>query len=433
MYDKVVRMNETSPSTQTETATPLDSSVAHAATLDQPLTLPCGVTLKNRIGKSAMSEQLGDRDNRPTPELAKLYERWGRGGIGLLITGHVMVDRRALGEPLNVVIDDDRDLAGLAAWAAAAKIDGATAIVQLNHPGRQAQPGLSRHVVAPSAVRLTASGARFPKPRALTGAEIEELIAGFAKSAEVAVRAGFDGVQLHGAHGYLISQFLSPLVNQRDDEWGGDPERRRRFLIEIVRAVRAAIGPSHVISVKLNSADFQRGGFSEDESLQVIAELEREGLDLLEISGGTFERPAMVQNRQKASTVAREAYFLEFAKRARAAVEMPLMITGGLRSASAMSGALRDGLDVVGIARPLAIEPELPRALLSDPKAVSKLKPISTGVRAFNPPAELWWSGIQLHRMATGKDPNPRLGGRRALVHAIVRDGVNTLRRKRVS
>jgi 2,4-dienoyl-CoA reductase-like NADH-dependent reductase (Old Yellow Enzyme family) len=426
-------MNDTSPQTQIDVATVTDESGAHVATLNQPLTLPCGVTLKNRIGKSAMSEQLGDLDNRPTPELARLYERWGRGGIGLLITGHVMVDRRALGEPLNVVIDDDRDLDALGAWASAAKVDGAKAIVQLNHPGRQAQPGLSRHVVAPSAIRLTASGARFPKPRALTGPEIEELIAAFATSAEVAVRAGFDGAQLHGAHGYLISQFLSPLVNQRDDEWGGDPERRSRFLIEAVRALRAAVGPSKIVSVKLNSADFQRGGFDEDESLRVIETLEQEGLDLLEISGGTFERPAMVQNRQKASTIAREAYFLEFAKRARAAVEMPLMITGGLRSAKAMSEALRDGIDVVGIARPLSIEPDLPSALLSDPQTVSKLKPVKTGIRALDPPAELWWNGIQLTRMAEGKDPNPRLGGRRALVHALARDGINTLRRRRVS
>ncbi len=426
-------MNDTSPSTPTDTETSTDSSVARTATLDQPLTLPCGVTLKNRIGKSAMSEQLADRDNRPTPELARLYERWGRGGVGLLITGHVMVDRHSLGEPLNVAIEDDSDLKALAAWATAAKIGGAKAIVQLNHPGRQAQPGLSAETVAPSAVRLTASGARFPKPRALTGEEIQDLIARFATSAEVAVRAGFDGVQLHGAHGYLISQFLSPLVNQREDEWGGDPERRRRFLIEIFRAVRGAIGPSRILSVKLNSADFQRGGFDEDESLRVITELEREGIDLLEISGGTFERPAMVQNRQKASTRSREAYFLEFAKRARAAVEIPLMLTGGMRSASAMSEALRDGIDVVGIARPLCIEPDLPDALLSNPRTVSRLNPVSTGLRALNPPAELFWSGIQLRRMANGQEPNPHLGGLRALVHALMRDGVNTLRRKRVS
>lgn len=410
-----------------------DSAAGHAATLDRPLTLPCGTTLPNRIGKSAMSEQLADRVNRPTPELVRLYERWGRGGIGLLITGHVMVDRRALGEPLNVAIEDDSDLAMLAEWAAAAKSGGAKAIIQLNHPGRQAQPGLSADTVAPSAVRLTASGARFPKPRALTGAEIEDLIARFATAAEVAVRAGFDGVQLHGAHGYLISQFLSPLVNLRDDEWGGDAERRRRFLIEIFRAVRGAIGPSQMLSVKLNSADFQRGGFDEDESLKVITELEREGIDLLEISGGTFERPAMVQDRQKASTRSREAYFLEFAKRARAAVEIPLMVTGGLRSASAMSEALQEGIDVVGIARPLCIEPELPSALLSNPRTVSRLKPVKTGLRMLDPPAELFWSGIQLRRMANGQEPNPRLGGRRALVHALMRDGVNTLRRKRVS
>lgn len=403
-------------------------------TLADPLTLACGVTLTNRLAKSAMSEQLGSRDNAPTPALNRLYRRWADGGVGLQVTGNVMVDRRAVGEPLNVVVEDDRDLDGLIEWAIAAKSGGAPAIVQLNHPGRQTLPAIASEIVAPSAIRVKIPGTPFVKPRALTGAEIEEIIQRFATSAKIVTSAGFDGVQLHGAHGYLISQFLSPNVNKRDDEWGGDAERRRRFVIEIARAVRSAIGPDRVLSVKLNSTDFQRGGFSEDESLAVIEQLGEEGVDLLEISGGTYERPAMVgsqRSKQSESSRAREAYFLEFAERAKLVTTMPLMVTGGLRSAAAMTDALYEGIDVVGIARPVCLEPDLPKRLISSDATVSKLKPFRTGVKRLDPPADLWWSNIQLRRMGAGKNPRRTLTGWEAIAHALARDGLNSVRRKR--
>lgn len=403
-------------------------------TLADPFTLPCGVTMPNRLAKSAMSEQLGTRENAPTAELLRLYRRWADGGLGMQITGNVMVDRRSVGEPLNVVVEDDRDFAMLKQWAEAAKSGGAPALVQLNHPGRQTLPNISSKIVAPSAVKVKIPGAPFVTPKALTDEEIREIIDRFATSAEIVVRAGFDGVQLHGAHGYLISQFLSPLVNQRDDDWGGDAERRRRFVLEIARAVRQAIGPDKVLGVKLNSADFQRGGFTEEESLDAIAALGEENVDLLEVSGGTYEKPAMVgaqAAKQSESSRAREAYFLEFAERAKAVTKMPLMVTGGLRSASAMTDALREGIDVIGIARPVCLEPDLPKRLLSDPLTVSRLKPIRTGVRQLDPPADLWWNNIQLRRMGAGKQPRKHLPGWEAVGHALVRDGVNAFRRKR--
>ncbi|MDT0308428.1 2,4-dienoyl-CoA reductase [Streptomyces sp. DSM 44917] len=404
--------------------------------LSTPLALPCGVTLPNRLAKSAMSEQLGDAAHRPTPALARLYGRWGRGGAGLLITGNVMVDRRSLGEPRNVVVEDGRDLDALRAWARAARAAGAAALMQLNHPGRQTPPGLSAAVVAPSAVRVNVGGARFPLPRALTAAEIAEQTGRFAAAAAVAVEAGFDGVQVHAAHGYLVSQFLSPLANLRTDDWGGDPGRRRRFLLETVRAVRAAIGPGRVLSVKLNSADFQRGGFGEAESLEVVRALAAERVDLLEISGGTYERAAMMgQEHRGAGSRAREAYFLAFAERARAeaaAGALPLMVTGGFRSGTAMRAALASGVDVVGLGRPLALEPDLPRALLADPEATaSRARPLTTGVRLLDGAAELAWHGHQLRRMGAGRPPLPRLGARRALLRGMARDGVNILRRRR--
>jgi 2,4-dienoyl-CoA reductase-like NADH-dependent reductase (Old Yellow Enzyme family) len=399
--------------------------------LGAPLTLPCGVTLPNRLAKAALSEQLADARNRPTPALEALYRRWGRGGAGLLVTGNVMVDRRSLGEPRNVVVEDDADLDALGRWATAARAGGAVAIAQLNHPGRQTPPGLSTAVVAPSAVPVNVSGARFQTPRPLTPAEIEEQIARFAASAEIVVRAGFDGVQLHAAHGYLISQFLSPLTNRRDDDWGGDRARRRHFLLQAVGAVRGAIGAERILAVKLNSADFQRGGFEEEESLEVVGALGGAGIDLLEISGGTYERAAMVGQVPRASTRAREAYFLDFAERARTAVSLPLMLTGGFRTGAAMCRARHAGIDVIGLGRPLCLEPELPRALLTDPGAASLLRPLSTGVQRLDAAAELFWHGRQIRRMGDGLDPDPGLGVRRALIHQALDDGLGILRRRR--
>lgn len=409
----------------------LDTSTTSLA---DDLRLPSGALLPNRIAKAAMSEQLGDvRTGAPSDALVRLYERWGRGGAGLLVTGNVMVDGNALGEPRNVVVEDDRHAGALRRWAVAAKAGGATTIVQLNHPGRQSPRGLSRDTVAPSAVPVAIKGP-FVKPRALRGDEIEALIARFARTAREVVTAGFDGVQLHAAHGYLVSQFLSPHVNRRDDGWGGDPDRRRRFLVEVTRALREAIGADGVLSVKLNSADFQRGGFEEAESLAAIAALDELGVDLLEISGGTYERPAMTGTvEQAASTQAREAYFLEFAARAREVTSIPLMVTGGFRTGAGMADALASGAtDVVGLARPLALEPDLPHALTRDPTATRSTFALQRiGIKTLDSAADLWWTQHQIERLGAGLEPDPAFGARRAALKAVLRDGRNTLRRRR--
>ncbi|MBI5311136.1 MAG: NADH:flavin oxidoreductase [Actinobacteria bacterium] len=422
----------TEPSTGTVAAANRET-----ATLGDPITLPCGHTLRNRIAKPSMAEAMGGRHGRPGERLTNLYTRWAGSGAGLLLTGNVMIDRRSLGEPGDVVIEDDRDLEALSAWAAAAKSGGASAIVQLNHPGRQTLASVSKEVVAPSAVRPRVKGARFPKPRELTGDEIEQIVQRFATAAEICVRAGFDGVQIHGAHGYLVSQFLSPLANLRTDQWGGDPERRRRFLIEVVRATRAAIGPDRILSVKLNSADFQRGGFSEQESIDAIRALEGESVDLLEISGGTYSSAAMVgaskaaaKDAGKASTRAREAYFMAFAERARKEVSMPLMITGGLRSAAAMNEALAAGIDLIGVARPLTLEPDLPKRLIADPTTASQLHRVRTGLSFLDGAAEIVWHNRQMRRMARGLDPDPQIDGKLGLVRTLLRGRVIPRRRR---
>ena len=377
-----------------------------------------------------MSEQLATVTGTPTEALERLYGRWARGGVGMLITGNVMIDRRSIGEPRNVVVEDDRDMEALRRWAAAATAHDTTAIVQINHPGRQSFVGVSSRVVAPSAIPIDYPGAATPE--ALTGEEIVDLIARFAETARIVVEAGFDGVQLHGAHGYLISQFLSPAANQRDDEWGGDADRRRRFLVEVIRATRAAIGPDRVLALKLNSSDFQRGGFTEEESLDVIAHLDAENLDLLEISGGTYESPAM-QGSAAESTRRREAYFLAFAERVREITTVPLMVTGGFRTGTGMTDAITTGAtDLVGLARPLALEPELPTALVREPALTEssfQLDPL--GIKKLDAIAELWWTQHQLHRMGAGEDPDPTYGTRRALLSALRSNGLDILRRRR--
>lgn len=374
--------------------------------LDQPLNLPCGSVIANRLAKAAMSEQLATLTGRPTRGHVSLYQRWGATGCGLTITGNVIIDRRAVSEPRQVVIEDDRDLELLRAWASAAQSGGAQCWMQLNHAGRQIPRILSRRPLAPSPQQMTSLRAGFAPPRELTGTEIDNLIRRFATAAAVAVRAGFSGVQIHAAHGYLISQFLSPLTNQRTDAWGGDARRRRRFLLETVAAVRDAVGPSVPVAVKLNSSDFQRGGFDEDESMAVIDALGDVGIDLLEISGGTFESTVMMTGAK--ATRAREAYFLDYAQHVRARARMPLMLTGGLRSAAAMEAALNIGaVDVCGIARPLVLQPDIAAQLLADDSVRSTAQPLTHRIRKLDGAAETMWYTGQIHRLARGRRPTP--------------------------
>lgn len=379
-----------------------------------------------------MSESLADRNGGITPALPALYRRWAEGGIGLCVTGNVMIDARALGEHGNVVLEDERDFAQLEAWARAGTAEGTRLWMQLNHPGKQAPRGLNKETVAPSAVGFGAELARFfAVPRALSEAEIEELVARFAKGAAIAKRAGFTGVQIHGAHGYLVSQFLSPRHNQRDDGWGGSAEKRQRFALEIYRAIRAAVGPKFPVGIKLNSADFQKGGMTEEESLSLIARLAAEGIDLIEVSVGTYEAPVMAKGvEQKESTRVREAYFLEFAAKARAHVRTPLAVTGGFRTRAAMEQALASGaLDLVGMARALAVDPAFPKKLLEGDDTPSSVRPIRTGISAIDRMGmmEVSWYARQLHRIGHGKEPALGESPKYALAATLASQGIAAL------
>jgi 2,4-dienoyl-CoA reductase-like NADH-dependent reductase (Old Yellow Enzyme family) len=384
--------------------------MSFADTLSQSLTLPCGVTLPNRFGKSAMSETLGTIDNHVTEELVRLYGRWADGGTGLVITGNVMIDQRHLGEPHNVAVEDERDLAMLKRWAEAGTRQGNQLWVQLNHPGKQIPKMLaSGDTLGPSAIPFRKElSPHFKTPRALTEGEILDIIARFARSAAIVKKAGFTGVQIHGAHGYLVSQFLSGHHNQRDDRWGGSLENRMRFALEVYRAIRTEVGKDYPVSIKLNSADFQRGGFTEEESMTVAETLAGEGLDLLEISGGTYEAPTMSGKDVRESTLQREAYFLEYAEKIRARISIPLMVTGGFRTSEGMAAAVASGAtDIVGLARPLAVEPDLPKRILAGESVHSVVTPRRTGIKAIDDMAmmEVVWFARQLHRMGQGKEP----------------------------
>lgn len=334
--------------------------------LAQSLVLPCGVELPNRIAKSAMTEGLGDADDNPTPAHGQLYRTWSEGGTGLLVTGNVMVDRRYLERAGNVVLEDDQNLPLFKRWVDEGTVAGNQLWMQINHPGRQCPLGINANPPAPSEVQLRTPG--FGRPRAMTEDDIQDVIERYAHTASLAKQAGFTGVQVHAAHGYLVSQFLSPIANQRRDQWGGSLENRARFAREIVRAVRLAVGDDFPVGVKLNSADFQTGGFSLDDCVQVAAWLAQDSVDLLEVSGGTYEQLSLMGVKPKEvreSTRKREAYFIEYARTIRESASIPVAITGGFRSRHVMERAVTDGeVDIVGLARPLCTQPNASRDLI---------------------------------------------------------------------
>ena len=423
------------------------------STLRRELTLPCGAVLPNRIAKAAMTEGLADAGDRATDALVTLYRRWSGGGAGLLITGNVMVDRRFLERPGNVVIDGNGGSDELRAWARAGTEAGNHLWMQINHPGRQSSRTSTRKPLAPSDVQLDLAG-MFARPRAMTEADIEDAVRRYARVAETARETGFTGVQIHGAHGYLISQFLSPVTNRREDRWGGSLENRARFLLEVVGAVRRVLGSNYPVGVKLNSADFQKGGFSLDECVRVAGWLGEAGIDLLEISGGTYEQPRLLDHTGEAegfeeprreSTRQREAYFLEYASAIQASARIPLMVTGGFRTRRAMEEAVSSGeTDVVGLARPLCVDPALPRRLIEGTveQAKSPERDLRLGpgrllgpaspvflLKFLNVQGEVAWFYRQIIRLARGEAPNTGLGLRSALFQHF-RDEIRLSRRR---
>ena len=413
--------------------------------LQQPLTLPCGQVIPNRIIKGAMTEGVADKNDHATTLHQTLYRTWSKGETGVLISGNIMVDKRYLERAGNVVVEDESGFEQLKAWADATHEGSSLLWAQISHPGRQCPRMVSTKPLSASNVQLNMIG-NFGKPKAATLEDIQDVIQRFATTASILKKAGFDGVEIHAAHGYFISQFLSPNTNQRNDQYGGSLENRARLLLNVVASVRAAVGPDFPVAVKLNSSDFQKGGFTLDECVQVVQWLNEAGIDLLEISGGTYEQLEFFKDQPvRESTKQREAFFLEYAQSIKAVAKMPLIVTGGFRTKQAMEEALEEGLiDAIGIARPLCLNPDFPQeffngALNALPNDESQLvigkgfwgpASSSKSIQALNNQAQAGWYYHQIERIAHGQAPEQDFSPRKALFAHLKKDAGRALRRK---
>ncbi|MBF7730446.1 NADH:flavin oxidoreductase/NADH oxidase family protein [Pseudomonas sp. N040] len=382
--------------------------MTHSA-LFTPLALPCGAVIPNRLAKAAMEENMAVPGQLPGDTLTGLYRRWAEGGIGLIITGNVMVDGRAMTGPGGVVLQQGTPLEPFKRWAKAAQEGGAQVWMQLNHPGRQVFASMGGNCWAPSAVALDMGkhSHLFGQPKAMDEAEIAELIERFASSAQLAEQAGFHGVQIHAAHGYLLSQFLSPLSNRRTDQWGGALENRARLLCAVIRAVRARVSPGFAVAVKINSADFQRGGFDAADALATVQLLNQLPVDLLELSGGSYESPAMQGRTTDGRTLAREAYFLEFAAQLAGAARMPLMTTGGIRRRAVAEQVIVQGVAMVGMATALTLAPDLPARWRTGEDAEASLPPVTWSDKTMAALATMSVIKRQLRRLGARRNSKP--------------------------
>ena len=395
-----------------------------------PITLPNGTTIKNRFFKSAMSEGMGTKNFQPKKNIATLYKRWAEGGTGLIITGNIMIDPKGTAEPGNIVFDKNSNMEILKDWAKQGQQHGAKVMVQINHPGKQVPKTIAKETVAPSAVPLgNGLNKLFSTPRALTTSEVEELVQKFITSAKVAKDAGFSGVQIHAAHGYLISQFLSPHDNRRTDKYGGSLENRMRFLKEIYLGMREELGKDFTIGIKINSTDFKEDGLTEEDSLKTIIELANLGLDFVEISGGTYERPAMMGATSKSTN---QVFFAEYSKKLKQKIEIPVVVTGGIRSINAMNTLLNDNTtDFIGIARPLTIDPNIPNKIKQGTYTIVETTRVSTGVKKldkiFGSLLGIVYYQVLMQNIAKGKEPKATKNAWPSLIQAVYNQGLAVL------
>jgi len=316
--------------------------------------------LPNRLVRSATAERLADADGRPQPPLKALYRELARGGVGLIITGHMYVHPSGRAHSEMTGIYADELIPDLAELVDVVHRENGRIAVQINHGGMQCSRDVVAETIAPSAI-----DAPFLKrsPREMTPDEIVSMVQAYAQAARRARVAGFDGVQIHGAHGYLISQFLSPFTNRRADEWGGGLEGRMRFLRAVCQAVREQVGPDYPVFVKLGMMDGVEGGLTAAEGAQVVAALAGMGLDAVEISGG-IGGGRDINVRMAVRTEEDEAYFRPLAQRARPVTALPILLVGGFRSRRVMDEVLDAGdADLISLSRPLICEPDLPNRL----------------------------------------------------------------------
>ena len=318
--------------------------------------------LPNRLIRSATAECLADAEGRPQPELRALYRELARGGVGLIIAGHMYVHPSGRASPEMTGIYSDELIPDLTGLVDAVHQENGRIVVQINHGGMQCGDGSVSETIAPSAV-----DAPFLQQaaREMTPDEITLIVQAYGQAARRAQEAGFDGVQIHGAHGYLVTQFLSPFVNRRVDQWGGTLEGRMRFLRAVCLAVRQQVGAEYPVFIKLGMMDGVEGGLTVAESVQVVAALAEMGLDAVEISGGIGGPGKRNFNvRPAIRSEADEAYFRPLAQQARLATRLPIALVGGFRSRRVMEDVLEAGdADFISLCRPLICEPDFPNRL----------------------------------------------------------------------
>ena len=382
-----------------------------------PLALPNGQTIPNRLCKAAMEENMAEAGQVPGRALVNLYQQWADGGVGIILTGNVMVSPTAMTGPGGVYLGAETLAQGdnkqrFESWAKAGKSGGAKLYMQISHPGRQIYAAQGTEPVSASATKVTMAGPAakmFDTARALTSDEIRGIIKRFADTAHAAEMCGFDGIQIHAAHGYLLAQFLSPLTNLREDEWGGPLENRARLLLEVVREVRARVEPGFGVAVKLNSADFQKGGYDVGDAKQVVEWLNGEEVDFVEISGGSYESAAMMgmaTDGRAQSTVEREMYFIDFAKDIAASAHMPLMVTGGVTKRATAEEALADGeVAMIGIARAMGYNPNIPNDWKAGENVHVQLPVVTSKNQMFKALSNMAMTKMNLYRMGDGHAP----------------------------
>ena len=408
-----------------------------------PLTLPNGQCLPNRLCKAAMEENMAEYGQVPGEALINLYRQWAASNPGLILTGNVMVAPDAMTGPGGIylgkgVLDIPEHREIFEKWAQVGKSGGAQFYMQISHPGRQVYATMGTDVVSASNTKLKMEGPAakmFTEARALTGEEVEAMITRFTDTAEAAKDAGFDGVQIHSAHGYLVAQFLSPLSNRRKDQWGGPLENRARFLLEIVRAVRQRVGETFGVAVKLNSADFQRGGFDVEDARQVVEWLNGEAVDFVELSGGNYESAAMAgvsEDGRSDSTKDREMYFIDFARDIGANARMPIMVTGGVTKRQTAEDALASGgADIIGIARAYGFSANIAADWKEDANLTIKMPNITSKNKTILVLGGMSLTKENLYRMGTGKAPRVRNNAMWAIIKGQIRQAKQTKRYKR--
>lgn len=325
--------------------------------LSCPIDLPCGAVLKNRFVKSAMSDSLADGEGNPTEAQIRLYERWAEGGVALSIIGEVQGDPRFPEKPGNLVLGANSDLEMLRQLAARASKNGAHIWPQLGHAGALSHYPISQPE-GPSALEI---GSFQCAGMSLT--KVKQLPNIYAEAALLAKEVGFTGIQIHAGHGFLLSQFLSPLFNRRNDQYGGSIEARCQIIVEIIDKVRRTVGASFPIGIKLNSTDQLEGGLTQEDALGAIRILNQTSVDLIELSGGTYFPGA----KSSSDSSSEGPYFVDFSQRAQDVTSIPLVATGGFKTrAQALSSLASGAVDMVGMARAMVLNPSLAKDWLAN-------------------------------------------------------------------